>query len=67
MHLSFIKNHLNMFGITDITTVVMEGHNEFPDRRNVIIEDGRQKAIQAEKHFNICFRRYHINIEIYCL
>jgi FMN-dependent NADH-azoreductase len=51
MAVSFVKNHLNVFGITDITTLVIEGHNQFPNRREAIIEDGLRKAAQAAKAF----------------
>lgn len=51
MAVSFVKNHLKVFGITDITTIVIEGHNQFPDRREAIIEDGLKKAVQTAKSF----------------
>ncbi|MFC0469151.1 FMN-dependent NADH-azoreductase [Halalkalibacter kiskunsagensis] len=51
MAVSFVKNHLNVFGITDITTVVIEGHNQFPDQSEAIIEEGLQKAAQVAKTF----------------
>ena len=51
MAVSFVKNHLKVFGISDITTVVIEGHNQFPDRSEAIIEDGLQKAVQTAKSF----------------
>lgn len=51
MAVSFVKNHLNVFGITDITTVVIEGHNQFPDQREAIIEEGIYKAVQIAKNF----------------
>ncbi|CAM3863763.1 FMN-dependent NADH-azoreductase [Cytobacillus oceanisediminis] len=51
MAVSFVKNHLNVFGITDITTVVIEGHNQFPDQSETIIEEGLRKAAQAAKTF----------------
>lgn len=51
MAVSFVKNRLNVFGITDITTVVIEGHNQFPDHSEAIIEEGLQKAAQAAKTF----------------
>jgi FMN-dependent NADH-azoreductase len=51
MAVSFVKNHLDVFGITDITTVVIEGHNQFPDRSEAIIEEGLRKAAQAAKTF----------------
>jgi FMN-dependent NADH-azoreductase len=51
MAVNFVKNHLNVFGITDITTVVIEGHNQFPDQREAIIEEGIYKAVQLAKNF----------------
>ena len=51
MAVSFVKNHLNVFGITDITTVVIEGHNQFPDQSEAIIEEGLRKTSQAAKTF----------------
>jgi FMN-dependent NADH-azoreductase len=51
MAVSFVKNHLNVFGITDITTVVIEGHNQFPDQRETIIEEGLRKATKAARTF----------------
>jgi FMN-dependent NADH-azoreductase len=51
MAVSFVKNHLNVFGITDITMVVIEGHNQFPDQSEAIIEEGLWKASQAAKTF----------------
>jgi FMN-dependent NADH-azoreductase len=51
MAVSFVKNHLNVFGITDITTVVIEGHNQFPDQSEAILKEGLRKAAQAAKIF----------------
>ncbi|MBM7585329.1 FMN-dependent NADH-azoreductase [Bacillus pakistanensis] len=51
MAVSFVKNHLNVFGITDIKTVVIEGHNQFPDQREAIIEKGLLQATQTARSF----------------
>jgi len=51
MAVSFVENHLRVFGITDITTIVIQGHNQFPDRSKVIIEEGLYKARQAARIF----------------
>ncbi|MFD9628234.1 FMN-dependent NADH-azoreductase [Peribacillus muralis] len=51
MAVSFVKNHLNVFGITNITTVVIEGHSQFPDQREAIIGKGINKAAQIAKTF----------------
>ncbi|QDI90713.1 FMN-dependent NADH-azoreductase [Salicibibacter halophilus] len=44
MAVSFMKTQFAFFGITDIDTVVIEGHHEFPDRSETIIEEGLTKA-----------------------
>ncbi|WP_286228406.1 FMN-dependent NADH-azoreductase [Neobacillus mesonae] len=51
MAVSFVKNHLKVFGISNITTIVIEGHSQFPDRRVTIIEDGLKKAVETAKSF----------------
>ncbi len=51
MAVSFVKNHLKVFGITDITTIVIEGHNKLPDQAESIIEKGIHQAIQSAKTF----------------
>ncbi len=51
MAVSFVKNHLKVFGISDITTVVIEGQSQFPDRREAIIKDGLKKAVETAKSF----------------
>lgn len=43
--------NLNHYGITDISTVIIEGHNQYPDRRTAIIEEGLAKAVEAAKTF----------------
>ena len=45
-----MKN-LHLFGITDITTVIIEGHQRYSDQSEQLIGDGIQKAIQAAKTF----------------
>ncbi|MGJ8729330.1 FMN-dependent NADH-azoreductase [Listeria aquatica] len=50
MSLNYVKNVLNHFGVTNIETVVVEGHNAAPDRAEAIIESGRKEAsLLAEK------------------
>ncbi|GGA34887.1 FMN-dependent NADH-azoreductase 3 [Kroppenstedtia guangzhouensis] len=51
MAVNFVLKNLQLFGITDITTVIVEGHNQFPDQKEKIIEEGIQQAIQAAKRF----------------
>ncbi|MDQ8737694.1 hypothetical protein [Paenibacillus sp. LHD-38] len=51
MAVSFVNHHLNIFGITDVTTFVIEGHNQFPDQAETIIEKSIHQAVQAAKIF----------------
>jgi FMN-dependent NADH-azoreductase len=43
--------NLALFGVTDITTVIIEGHNQYPDRREEIIQNGIEQAVNAAKNF----------------
>ncbi|OPH47358.1 FMN-dependent NADH-azoreductase [Paenibacillus ferrarius] len=47
----FVKAHLQVFGIRDITTIVIEGHNQYPDRRDSIIAEGLRNTALAAKGF----------------
>jgi len=51
MAVTFVKKHLRVFGIHDITTIVIEGHNQYPDRSKEIIAEGLQNTEQAAKIF----------------
>lgn len=46
MSYNFIKNILDFFGVTDIETIIVEGHNQLPDQAESIITTG---IAQAEK------------------
>lgn len=46
MSYNFIKNILGFFGVTDIETIIVEGHNQLPDQAESIITTG---IAQAEK------------------
>ncbi|MGM0881334.1 MAG: FMN-dependent NADH-azoreductase [Bacillota bacterium] len=46
MSYNFIKNILGFFGVTDIETIIVEGHNQLPDQAEKIITTG---IAQAEK------------------
>lgn len=51
MAVNFVLKNLQLFGITDITTVIVEGHNQFPDQKENMIKDGIRKAVQAARRF----------------
>ncbi|WP_100330662.1 FMN-dependent NADH-azoreductase [Bacillus xiapuensis] len=51
MSLHYVKTLLSFMGIHDITTVIVEGHNQFPDKAADIIADGIQTASETAKLF----------------
>ncbi|MCM3546063.1 FMN-dependent NADH-azoreductase [Priestia megaterium] len=51
MAVKYVSSVLQFFGITDVKSVIIEGHNQFPDRAQEIIESGLEQAAQAAKTF----------------
>lgn len=51
MAVNFVKKHLQVFGINNVTTIVIEGHHQYPDHSREIIEEGLQKTKQAAHLF----------------
>ncbi|GMX64168.1 FMN-dependent NADH-azoreductase [Paenibacillus elgii] len=51
MSLNYVKTIMGFIGVTDLTTVVVEGHNQFPDRNAEIVEAGLRQAAQAASTF----------------
>lgn len=51
MSLNYVKNTLGFWGVTDIETVVVEGHNQFPDRSQAIVEAGLAEASKTAANF----------------
>ncbi|GLI05261.1 FMN-dependent NADH-azoreductase 3 [Paenibacillus tyrfis] len=51
MSLNYVKTIMGFIGVTDLTTVVVEGHNQFPDRNAEIVETGLRQAAQAASTF----------------
>jgi FMN-dependent NADH-azoreductase len=51
MAVKYVSNVIQFFGITDVNSVIIEGHNQFPDRAQEIIESGLEQAAQAAKTF----------------
>lgn len=51
MAVKYVSSVLQFFGITDVNSVIIEGHNQFPDRAQEIIESGLEQAAQAAKIF----------------
>ncbi|RKP51612.1 FMN-dependent NADH-azoreductase [Cohnella endophytica] len=51
MSLNYVRNTLGFWGIKDVETVVVEGHNQFPDRSQAIVEAGLAEAAKVASGF----------------
>ncbi|TFE23745.1 FMN-dependent NADH-azoreductase [Cohnella luojiensis] len=51
MSLNYVKNMLTFWGVTDIETIVVEGHNQFQDRAQQIVETGLATAVKVASGF----------------
>lgn len=51
MAVNYVNNILNFWGIKDLTTIIIEGHNQFPDQAEQIIAEGLEKAVAIAKEF----------------
>lgn len=51
MSMNYVRTILGFWGVNDITTVIVEGHNQFPDRAEEIVEEGVRKAATAANTF----------------
>ncbi|KIL46778.1 FMN-dependent NADH-azoreductase [Jeotgalibacillus soli] len=49
MSANYIQNALGFFGIQDQTAVIIEGHNQYPDRAEEIKQAGFDKVVEAAK------------------
>lgn len=47
MSVNFIKNALGFFGIQDQTDVIIEGHNQYPDRAEEIKQAGFDEVVRV--------------------
>lgn len=51
MSVRFVRNHLNFFGITEITECIIEGHHQYPDDSEKIIKQGLQQVNRTAETF----------------
>ncbi|MFS0670099.1 FMN-dependent NADH-azoreductase [Peribacillus frigoritolerans] len=51
MAVSLVKNIISLWGIKNPETVVIEGHNQYPDRSQKIIADGLESVAKAAEAF----------------
>jgi FMN-dependent NADH-azoreductase len=51
MAVRLVQANLSLFGITDPEIVIIEGHNQYPDRAQKIITDGLEKVAKVAAKF----------------
>ncbi|MGM7719536.1 FMN-dependent NADH-azoreductase [uncultured Metabacillus sp.] len=51
MAVNYVTTILDFFGIKDVTSIIIEGHNQNPDKANEIIENGLREAATAANTF----------------
>ncbi|WP_374965398.1 FMN-dependent NADH-azoreductase [Lysinibacillus sp. RS5] len=51
MAVKYVVNMMGFFGVKDIEKVVIEGHNQFPDKTEEIIAAGLEKAVKVASTF----------------
>ncbi|WP_413375034.1 FMN-dependent NADH-azoreductase [Alkalihalobacillus sp. 1P02AB] len=51
MSVNYLKTVLNFWGVQDIKTVIVEGHNQYPDKAKEIIKEGMNKAETVAQTF----------------
>jgi FMN-dependent NADH-azoreductase len=51
MAVNYVKTMLSFWGVQDLTSVIIEGHNQFPDKAEEIIEEGLAKAASIANEF----------------
>ncbi|KKB41775.1 FMN-dependent NADH-azoreductase [Bacillus thermotolerans] len=51
MAVNYVTAMLRFWGVEDLTTVIVEGHNAFPDKAEEIIEEGIKRAATTAASF----------------
>lgn len=51
MAVNFVRNNMNLYGVQDLTTIIIEGHNQSPDQAASIVETGLKQASEAALSF----------------
>ncbi|GGE78758.1 FMN-dependent NADH-azoreductase [Priestia taiwanensis] len=51
MAVKYVAAMMNFFGVTNMETVIIEGHNQFPDKAEEIIATGLEKAVKVASTF----------------
>ncbi|MED1797717.1 FMN-dependent NADH-azoreductase [Brevibacillus porteri] len=51
MAVKYVASMMSFFGVKDIEKIVIEGHNQFPDKAKEIIAEGLEKAVKVASTF----------------
>lgn len=51
MAVNYVTANLALFGIEDLTTIIVEGHNQLPDQAAGLVEVGIAKAAESARSF----------------
>ncbi|MEH7515590.1 FMN-dependent NADH-azoreductase [Gottfriedia acidiceleris] len=51
MAVKYVTNMMNFFGVKSLEKVVIEGHNQFPDKANEIVAAGLEEAVKLASTF----------------
>ncbi|SDC65814.1 FMN-dependent NADH-azoreductase [Paenibacillus sp. UNCCL117] len=51
MSVNLLTNVLSFWGVKNVTKVIVEGHNQFPDRSQEIVASGVEQAVAAARTF----------------
>ncbi|MBD2847098.1 FMN-dependent NADH-azoreductase [Paenibacillus sp. IB182496] len=51
MSMRYVRSIMNFFGITNLVEVIVEGHQQKPDEKDAILEEGRRRAAEAGASF----------------
>ncbi|WP_026590512.1 FMN-dependent NADH-azoreductase [Bacillus sp. UNC437CL72CviS29] len=51
MAVKYVASMMGFFGVTDVEKIVIEGHNQFPDKAEEIIAAGLEKAVKVASMF----------------
>ncbi|MDQ0247506.1 FMN-dependent NADH-azoreductase [Bacillus fengqiuensis] len=51
MAVKYVASMMSFFGVKDIEKIVIEGHNQFPDKAEEIIATGLEKAVKVASTF----------------
>lgn len=51
MAVKYVTNMMNFFGVKNLETIVIEGHNQFPDKAEEIITRGLKRAVRVASSF----------------